>query len=82
VETIITQFIHYVQGNEQTCRDAGRHTQDVYPGKKPTLSNVADGKGEIVSEHDQFLLGAVMDEKLLKTTILMFPAWSAIRKKV
>jgi hypothetical protein len=51
VETIVTKFINYIQGYEQTSCDACSHPQYVNARKKLSLKNVANGDGEIVFIH-------------------------------
>jgi len=63
METIVTEFIDYIQGNEQTGGDAYSHSQYVDACKELSLENVANGDCEIVFEHGMMDISKILSRE-------------------
>jgi hypothetical protein len=84
MEAIVTKFINYIQGNEQTSCDACSHAQYVDARKKLSFTNGTNRDGEIVFKHGRLFIFArrLQSSKPNKGTSLLCPASEIACKKV
>jgi hypothetical protein len=55
MKTIIAQFIYHIQEDQQACRDADTHPEDVDGGEKLVFPDIAEGELKVVLKHKEFI---------------------------